>query len=35
LGLSLQKRDVRVTSGHLIATEQWTCRNVLNVPKEP
>ncbi len=33
---SLQKRDVRVTSVfHLIATEEWTCRDGLNVPKKP
>src|SRR5260370_37558693 len=36
MGHSPQKRDVRVTSVfHLIATEEWTCRDVLNVPKEP
>jgi len=33
LGHSLQKRDVRATSGfHLIATEERTSRDVSNVP---
>ena len=36
LGHSLPKRDVRTTSAlPLIATEEWTCRDALNVPKEP